>query len=67
MRKKPGSTGIVRIPNGATSGVSNSIHPSIPNFAAAYAVQNILPEMPAVEEIVTSDRNVVAIGGRAAR
>jgi hypothetical protein len=35
VRKKPGSTSIVRIPNGAISGVSDSIHPSIPNFAAA--------------------------------
>ena len=26
----------------------------MPNFAAAYAVQNICPAMPAVEEIVTS-------------
>ena len=28
MRKKPGSTSIVRMPNGATSGVSDSIQPS---------------------------------------
>ncbi len=35
--KKPGSTSIVRMPNRATSGVSDSIHPSMPNFAAAYA------------------------------
>jgi hypothetical protein len=35
VRKKPGSTSIVRIPNGIISGVRDSIHPSIPNFAAA--------------------------------
>ena len=52
--EKPGSTSIVRIPKGAISGVRDSIHPSMPNFAAAYAVQNIWPAMPAVEEIVSS-------------
>src|ERR1700745_1548513 len=52
VRKKPGSTSIVRIPKGAISGASDSIHPSMPNFAAAYAVQNIWPVMPAVEEMV---------------
>jgi glyoxylase-like metal-dependent hydrolase (beta-lactamase superfamily II) len=31
----PGSTIIVRIPNGSTSGVSDSIQPSRPNFEAA--------------------------------
>ena len=68
VRKKPGSTSIVRIPNGAISGVSDSIHPSIPNFAAAYAVQNIWPAMPAVDEIVTSrPARCVRIPGRAAR
>ena len=41
----------MRIPKAAISGVSDSIHPSIPNFAATYAVQNIWPAMPAVEEI----------------
>jgi len=35
VRKKPGSTSIVRMPNGATSGVSDSIQPSTPNFDAA--------------------------------
>src|SRR4029079_8893451 len=54
VRKNPGSTSIVRMPNGAISGVSDSIHPSMPNFAAAYAVQNIWPAMPAVEDTVTS-------------
>jgi hypothetical protein len=53
VRKKPGSTIIVRIPNGATSGASDSIQPSTPNFDAAYALKNSPPTMPAVEEIVT--------------
>jgi len=35
VRKKPGSTSIVRMPNGAASGVSDSIQPSTPNFDAA--------------------------------
>ena len=35
VRKKPGSTSIVRIPKGATSGVSDSIQPSTPNLEAA--------------------------------
>jgi hypothetical protein len=56
VRKKPGSTSIVRIPKGAISGVSDSIHPSMPNFAAAYAVQNIWPAMPAVEEMELASR-----------
>ena len=42
------------MPKGAISGASDSIQPSMPNFAAAYAVQNMPPEMPAVEEIVSS-------------
>jgi hypothetical protein len=68
VRKKPGSTSIVRIPKGAISGVSDSIHPSMPNFAAAYAVQNIWPAMPAVEEIVRSrPERCLRITGRAAR
>ena len=54
VRKKPGSTSIVRIPNGAISGVNDSIQPSRANLAAAYAVQNTCPVMPAVEEIVTT-------------
>ena len=40
------------MPNGATSGVNDSIQPSTPNFEAAYAGQNSWPTMPAVEEIV---------------
>ena len=43
------------MPKGAISGVSDSIHPSIPNFAAAYAVQNSCPVIPAVEEMVTTN------------
>ena len=35
MRKKPGSTSIVLIPNGATSVVRASMKPSTPNFEAA--------------------------------
>src|SRR5579862_4643057 len=66
VRKKPGSTSIVRIPKGAISGVSDSNHPSMPNFAAAYAVQNIWPAMPAVEEIVSSrPERCLRIAGRA--
>src|SRR5215217_7223955 len=42
------------MPNGATSGVSDSIQPSIPNFEAAYALQNSWPTMPAVDEIDTT-------------
>ena len=68
MRKKPGSTSIVRIPNGATSGASDSIQPSTPNFDAAYAVRNSPPTMPAVEEIVTtSPERWPRMTGRAAR
>jgi hypothetical protein len=37
VRKNPGSTSIVRIPNGSTSGARHSIHPSSPNFEAEYA------------------------------
>ncbi len=54
VRKKPGSTSIVRMPNGSTSGVRDSIQPSTPNLEAAYAVQNAWPTMPAVEEIATT-------------
>ena len=68
VRKKPGSTSIVRIPNGATSGASDSIQPSTPNFDAAYAVTNSPPTRPAVEEIVTTSPDRCArITGRAAR
>src|SRR3954447_14958916 len=53
VRKKPGSTSMVRMPNGATSGARASMNPSTPNLEAAYAVVNWTGEvMPAVEEIV---------------
>ena len=42
------------MPNGATSGVSDSIQPSSANFDAAYAVQNSCPIRPAVELMVTT-------------
>jgi hypothetical protein len=58
VRKKPGSTSIVRMPNGATSGVSDSIHPSTPDFDAAHAVQNSWPRMPAVDGMVTTRPDV---------
>ena len=68
MRKKPGSTSIVRMPNGAISGVSDSIQPSTPNLDAAYAVRNSPPVMPAVEEIVTTrPERWARITGRTAR
>jgi hypothetical protein len=35
VRKKPGSTSIVLMPNGATSGLKPSIQPSTANFEAA--------------------------------
>jgi len=40
VRKKPGSTSIVRMPNGATSEVNDSIQPSTSNLEAAHAVRN---------------------------
>src|SRR5258708_34764920 len=51
VRKKPGLTMVVVMPNGATSGCSDSIQPSRPNFDAAYAEQNSKPTRPAAEEI----------------
>src|SRR6185503_15059744 len=67
VRKNPGSTSIVRIPKAAISGVSDSIHPSIPNFAAAYAEQKGWPAMPAVEETVSSKpERCLRITGRVA-
>ena len=42
------------MPKGAISGVNDSIQPSTPNLAAAYAVQNTPPAMPAVEETLTT-------------
>jgi hypothetical protein len=46
------------MPNGATSGVSDSIHPSTPDFDAAHAVQNSWPRMPAVDGMVTTRPDV---------
>ena len=54
MRKKPGLTTVVWMPNGSISGASDSIHPSTPNFEAAYAVPYSKPAKPADEEIVTT-------------
>ena len=45
---------MLRTPNGATSGASDSAQPSTPNFDAAYAVRNSPPARPAVEETVIS-------------
>ncbi len=56
------------MPNGATSGASDSIQPSTPNLDAAYAVRNSPPVRPAVEEIVTTrPERWARITGRAAR
>src|SRR5439155_48547 len=38
VRKNPGLTIVVWMPNGSTSGASDSIQPSTPNFDAASAV-----------------------------
>ena len=52
MRKKPGLTTVVVMPNGATSACSDSIQPSRPNFDAAYADTKSKPAArPADEEI----------------
>src|SRR3954447_16262904 len=69
VRKKPGSTSMVRMPNGATSGARASMNPSTPNLEAAYAVVNWTGEvMPAVEEIViTKPERWARNCGRAAR
>ncbi len=67
MRKKPGSTSIVRMPYGAISGARDSIQPSTPNLDAAYAVQELaLAAMPAVEEIVDDQTGALGAhwGGR---
>jgi hypothetical protein len=59
----------VRIPNGATSGVSDSIQAYTPNLQAVLAVPNSWPTMPAVEEIVTrrSERWARVTGSAACR
>lgn len=68
MRKKPGFTMVVVMPNGATSFCSDSIQPSSPNFDAAYAVQNSNPASPAADEIVTMlPERCLRITGRMAR
>ena len=54
MRKKPGFTIVVWMPNGSSSGASDAIQPSTPNFDAAYALQYSNPASPAEEEIVTT-------------
>src|SRR6476661_2829112 len=51
VRKNPGLTIVVLIPNGATSACNDSIQPSSPNFEAAYAVPNLKPDNPADDEI----------------
>jgi len=59
---------VVRIPKGATSGASDSIQPSRPNFDAAYAEPNSKPERPAEEEIeMTCPARWRRITGRTAR
>ena len=69
MRKNPGSTSIVLMPNGATSEARPSMNPSTPNFEAAYAVRKSPVEaMPAVEEMVmTSPERCVRSWGSTAR
>src|SRR6266571_5418848 len=51
VRKNPGLTMVVWMPNGSTSGRSDSIQPSRPNFDAACAEQNSGPTRPAPDEI----------------
>src|SRR5207249_6448407 len=59
---------VVVMPNGATSCCSDSIQPSRPNFAAAYAEQNAKPTMPAVDEIETMcPERCLRMTGRTAR
>ena len=59
---------IVWIPNGSISACSDCIHPSRPNFDAAYAVPNSKPIRPAVEEIVIfRPERCFRITGRTAR
>ena len=56
------------MPNGATSGVRDSIQPSIPNLLEEYAEQNSCPTIPAVDEIATtSPERCRRITGRTAR
>jgi len=51
VRKKPGLTMVVVMPNGATS-CWQRLHPALEaNFDTAYAEQNAKPTSPAVDEI----------------
>jgi hypothetical protein len=54
VRKKPGLTTVVRIPNGSISSASAPIHPSSPNFDAAYTEEYGKPTRPAPDEIATT-------------
>src|SRR2546423_13257226 len=68
VRKKPGLTIVVVMPNGATSACSDSIHPSTPNFDAEYAVQNSKPTRPALDEIeMMCPERCLRITGKMAR
>src|SRR5829696_6191972 len=56
------------MPNGSTSGASDSIQPSTPNFDAAYAEPYSKPANPADEEIVTTcPARFLRMTGRTAR
>jgi hypothetical protein len=68
VRKNPGSTIIVPIPNGCTSPARDSIQPSRANFDAAYAEPEGLPIRPAPEEIeITRPDCCLRITGSTAR
>src|SRR3989449_11108661 len=68
VRKNPGLTMVVVMPNGPTSCCSDSIQPSRPNFDAAYAEQNAKPTMPAVDEIeIMCPERCLRMTGRTAR
>jgi hypothetical protein len=59
---------VVWMPNGATSGSSDSIQPSRPNFDAAYAEQNSKPTSPPPDEIETMwPERCLRMTGRTAR
>jgi hypothetical protein len=53
VRKNPDSTSIVRIPNGATSGDSDSIQPSTPELRGGGRGQELPALDGGAEEIVT--------------
>src|SRR3984893_17442595 len=68
VRKNPGLTMVVVMPNGPTSACSDSIQPSRPNFDAAYAEQNSKPTRPAAEEIeIMCPERCLRMTGRTAR